>query len=192
MMFDELVTLLSGLLPVVLTVAFGWLEQRDEEAKRLKVIDVATKRMCWLDAYLNMQRNVLPPEQFENVKHEVSREVEQVNQELKGDLRQIEKMLLKSKKGSFQKVFLTYKMKGWIANACRFAYYVFFAFSILFSVFIASSILTHSTGTQSVKIFSMIFALFFNPFWLFTLLFRWLAKKLDRKEERLQEQRNIK
>jgi pilus assembly protein TadC len=181
---EIVVSFLSGLLPVVLTFAFNWLEQRDEESQRSKVIDVATKRMQWLDAYLNIQKNVLSPEQLEVVRYEVSREVEQVYQELKDDLRQIEKILLKSKKDSFQQVFLTYKMKSRMANACRFAYYIFFAFAILFSIFMVSSVLTSSNTTQLAKIFVMIFSIFLNPFWLVTLLFRWLAKKLDRREEK--------
>jgi len=60
-----LIGALAGLIPVVLTALLTWIEKRGLEARQNHMLDLAQRRVTFLQAWLDIQRALCSPERFE-------------------------------------------------------------------------------------------------------------------------------
>jgi cytochrome bd-type quinol oxidase subunit 2 len=174
-MSEEMIaTILAALLPIALTALITWLERRGQEARQHSAMDMAYKRIQFLNIYLTTQQLILPPEHYDTLKQAIGTEIEHIFQELTKVLNNIERMTHHThERNVIQRIFLLYRMHTMRAKLFRGLFYALLSIStivsILFTIGITinqnSNIITATAGISIVLL----------PFVLLALLFRWLA-----------------
>lgn len=175
---------LAGLFPILLTWTLSRLEKRSFAAKRDQALNLAKKRVEFLDTWVNAQKGLCSNERFEEIKREVSDELDQLMETLSERLAEeedsdadernidernlLERLLL---------VYYPYNVAGWVLHIL---FYMFFGMTLL-SIplykpgFLRSQFSVGQFMTDSIIIIVVLI--------LPMLIIRWLAVRADRKAE---------
>ncbi len=179
-----------GLLPITLTTFFDWQEKRDVAQKRNQAIDIAHKRVIFLNDFIKAQEGCMP-ERLGQIKQEVSSELSQLRHDL-GKVLAIQeqrkeiKSAMRARIGFLQNLFLAYIPRGAYAWMLHIFYYM------LLSVFLVGVFTGgYGSGNPSVWDWSAFrdmllgMSIFFIPP---MALIHWLARLAYRRSRRISEE----
>lgn len=179
-----LIGALAGLFPILLTASLSWLEKRSLMAKRDRALDLAQKRVEFLDVWVKVQETLCSAERFEEIKREASNELDQLMENLSERLaeEEEEEPVEVGERNLLERLFLAYlpyNVAGWVMHIL---FYMFLGMSLLL---IWATGLDADTGRFSWSVLAdpvniiLVFIFFGIP----TLFIRWLAVRVDRKAE---------
>jgi hypothetical protein len=179
---DAISSLISSLLPIVITLFFAWISSRNELAKRQRIVEDAKKRIELISAYITSQSLVLDdPDELGAIKKTAANELYAIKAFLDNKLQSLEKSSEKSEH-YFQHFFLLYKMQTRLAGFFRACFFFVLLISVflLYGTFLGSFTpeYVQENGLGSIILGIIIFVVL--PSVLIVLLFRWLAIKYDK------------
>ncbi len=129
-----------GLLPITLTAFFDWQEKRDVADQRNQAIDVAHKRVNFLNDWVKAQENCVKEncttDHLHAIKEDIASELNQLKQELAENLaaleqRTVTKTTARAQRSLLQNMFLAYFPRGAFAWALHIFYYMLLGMSVL-------------------------------------------------------------
>jgi len=174
-------SLISSLLPILVTVLFAWLGNRNERSRRKQMFDDAKQRMELINTYVTSQKLVVDdPNELGNVKKTAANELYAIKAFLDNRLHSLEKASEKSE-NYFQRFFLLYHMRSRSAGFFRAFFFLMLFASALWSAFLASTSFRLASEQEWYLVTPIIVIIIFTlPGVLVTLLLRWLAIKFDK------------
>ena len=168
-------TLISSLVPILITLFFAWISNRNDQSQRKNLLEDAKSRINLINEYVAAQSLVInDPDRLGEIKKSAANELNDIKTYLDNKLQSLEKTSKRSGE-PLQHFFLIYKMNTFGAALFRILFFITLVFSILLSIF---NISVNYSDAVSQLIFDSI--VFTTPFILFAFLFRWLAIKLDK------------
>lgn len=182
---------LVGLFPTLLATLVKWLDKRGLAARQNRALSLAQQRVAFLDSWTKVQETLCSPEQFDEIKREVSNELVQINQTLCENLVEEEdEFVTFEERNVLQRLFLLYtprSVTGWVLHIL---FYMFVG--ILTAILISGSGLGYGTRGWSIGyLIGEWIAL--SPLVVLIFLFRWFAVRSDRAtEKRMEAQRESK
>lgn len=151
----------------------AWLNNRNERAQRLKLIDDAKKQIDLITAYVNSQSQVLnDPAELAEIKKDAAGELFDIKTFLDEKIKSLEKASKKSDH-FLMHFFLLYKMNTLTAGFFRIIFFLMLLLSIPYSLLVFS-------GTALTLIDFILNLVVMLPAILLVLLFRWLAIRFDK------------
>jgi len=185
---------LVGLFPTLLATLIKWLDKRSLTARQNRALGLAQQRVEYLDNWVKVQETLCSPEQFDEIKQEVSNELVQINRTLRENLVEEEdEFVTFEERNVLQRVFLLYtprSVPGWVFHI------IFYVFLGILSVWLISGLEMSWTRGRSIAyvIGSLIGQLgILSPLVVLIFLFRWFAVRSDRAaEERIEAQHESK
>jgi len=177
---DFIASLISSLLPIFITFLFAWISNRNDQAKRRHVIDDAKQRIELISAYVASQNLVLnDPNELGVIKKTAANELYGIKSFLDNKLQSLEKSSEKSE-NFFQRFFLLYKMRTWLASLFRVGFFSILLLSVLFTILISSTSFSPSSIQEFGLGFNIVMVVIASiPGILFAMLLRWLTIKFD-------------
>jgi hypothetical protein len=177
-----IITALVGLFPILLTTILSRLEKRGLSAKQDRAIDLARKRVEFLEAWVKAQTALSSTELSEKIKGDVSTELDQLIENLSARLAEEEKRAgEEDERNILQVSFLAYRpgnFAGWVLRGLFYLFLIGTLFAFL--VIIPDVGLDPDTGVfsweQLVIDLFLIGAIFVLPL----IFIRWLAVTTDR------------
>lgn len=107
----------AGVLPVVVTRVFGRMESRSVMRRQVQSLDLAKRRVDFMNAWMSARRNCLPREEPDAAGKDVLEELEEIRRALKMILEESGTEAKSNRERSFiQRLLLAYKprrMTGW-------------------------------------------------------------------------------
>jgi len=178
---DLITSLISSLLPILITVVFAWISSRNDQAKRRHVLDDAKQRIELISAYVASQNLVLDdPHELGVIKKTAANELYEIKAFLDTRLQSLEKSSEKSE-NYFQRFFLLYKMRTRLAGFFRVCFFLMAIVSIVWSFTLSSLNFTSESVQEYGLGFNIALVLILSlPVVLVALLLRWLAIKYDK------------
>jgi len=156
---DLITSLISSLLPILITVVFAWISSRNDQAKRRHVLDDAKQRIELISAYVASQNLVLDdPHELGVIKKTAANELYEIKAFLDTRLQSLEKSSEKSE-NYFQRFFLLYKMRTRLAGFFRVCFFLMAIVSIVWSFTLSSLNFT----SESVQEYGLGFSRFGCP-----------------------------
>jgi hypothetical protein len=124
-----------GLIPITLTAFFEWQEKRDVADRRNQAIDIAHKRVNFLNDLIKTQE-CCATDQLHSIKQDISNELKQLKQELSENLltldqRTIHRSGTHAQRSLLQNLFLAYFPRSTVAWALHVIYYMLLGITIL-------------------------------------------------------------
>ena len=180
---------IAGVLPIVITKFSDWSERKKVANKLKRSLAVAKTRIEFLDAWLVLQERILSGEQLEAKYAGVSRELDQLRDEVKklSFTPEVQHVLV-SDRSLWQRMFLAYRphrISGWLF---RLAYYITLGILIAMTIDLIMDP-EMFTGRDESGEFSVSFlvgefigmgVLIFVPLFIWF----WLANRSERKAEK--------
>ena len=170
---------LAGLFPILLTASVSWLEKRSLFPKQNRALDLAQKRVEFLDSWVKVQETLSSTERFEEIKQAVSAELDGLSGSLSEELAEEEE----EEEGEIsflQRLFLAYlphNVTGWVLH-------------ILFYMILGVTLINvYEAGIDgpTTDSWTVLEALFFwdwyAPWLILLFIIRWFAVRADRKAE---------
>ena len=182
---------LVGLFPTLLATLIKWLDKRGLVTKQNRALGLAKQRVEFLDNWIKVQETLCSPEQFDEIKQEVSNELVQINRTLRENLVEEEdEFVTFEERNVLQRLFLLYtprSVTGWVFHI------IFYMFLGILTAILISG-LGLGFGPQGWSIAQLIGAwIVFSPLVVLVFLFRWFAVRSDRAaEERMEAQHESK
>jgi hypothetical protein len=132
--FETLMTAITlvGLLGTTAGSFIAWLEKRSIKAKYQDEINLAERRIAFLNAWFKAQEPVCTPQRLEAIKLETSQELDSLRSRLTQFILESEQHSVFSKGKSYQKTFLLFiphNIGGWVS---LILFYVLLIFVLLF------------------------------------------------------------
>jgi len=176
---------LVGLFPTLLATLIKWLDKRSLTTRQDRALSIAQQRVEYLNAWIKVQETLCSPEQFDEIKQEVSNELVQINRNLRENLVEEEdEFVTFEERNSLQRLFLLYtprSVTGWV-------FHIIFYMSLGGLVAILISGFGLGMGTRGWSVGYLIGEwIFLSPFVLLIFLFRWLAVRSDRAADKKME-----
>lgn len=114
---------------------FSWLEKRNIKAKHQDAIDLAERRIAFLTTWFKAQEPVCAPQRLEEVKLEVSQELDYLRQQLQQLIIQTDRSTF-SKEEVIKQTFLLYLPRNFGGWVCHILFYIllFFVFAAVLSM----------------------------------------------------------
>jgi hypothetical protein len=179
-------SLISSLLPILITILFAWLGSRNEQSKRKQMVEDAKQRIELLSTYITSQNLVVSdPHELENLKKSAANELYDIKAFLDNKLQSFDKASEKSE-NYLLRFFLLYKMQTGVANFFRLCFFVVLLLSVFWSVFISSIVFTDIQQSSDLIISVVAFIILAAPALLLVLLVRWLTIRYDKQKNSLQ------
>ena len=175
---------MAAILPILVTTAIAWLGTRGQEARRSRLIDLAQKRVYFLNIFLTTQSLATSPEQFEIMKRSVAEETIKIRLELIRNINELD--ISRSKPGdsnALQTFFLWYGLQSIPAHIFRILFYIFLVFSTMGSlgvVVLSGNNNSDFSGPGVIFLLIGSVLLYVLP----ALLFRWLAIVTNKNSQR--------
>ena len=163
----------AGVLPVVVTKAMSRMESRTELRQRVQALDIAKKRVEFVNAWMGARRSCLPRDSSDGTTQEALRELDEIRVSLKQALEVPSGEAKRYKDRSLiQRVLLAYKPKHMAGWWWRVAYYMWTG-AVVSSLLDGISRQGYFTGRDSDGTFSVAYLIgeFTGAFLLF--LFSW-------------------
>ena len=186
---DTIWSLISSLLPIVITLLFAWLSSRNDQARRKQIVEDAKQRIELISEYVASQNLVLDdPNELGVIKKIAASELYDIKAFLDNKLQSLEKSSEKSE-GFFQRFFLLYKMRTGAASFLRICFFMVLLASIFWSILMSSigfspEQLQENGWGLSIAVLIMLT----TPAVLVALLLRWLAIKFDKPADSTEKQ----
>lgn len=182
-----------GLLPITLTTFFDWQEKRDVAQKRNQAIEVAHKRVIFLNDFIKAQEGCMP-EQLDQIKQEVSSELNQLRQDLAKVLaiqeqRKEAKTAMRARIGFLQNLLLAYIPRGAYAWMLHILYYMLLSMFLL-GVFSGG----YGSDNPNAWDWSTFQATLFGMCLLFIppmALIHWLARRAYKRSRQISEETRL-
>ena len=176
---------LVGLFPTLLATFIKWLDKRGLTARQDRALSMAQQRVEYLNAWIKVQETLCSPEQFDEIKQEVSKELVQINRNLRENLVEEEdEFVTFEERNSLQRLFLLYtprSVSGWV-------FHIIFYMSLGGLAAILISGFGLGVGTRGWSVGYLIGEwIFLSPLVLLIFLFRWLAVRSDRAADKKME-----
>ena len=176
---------LVGLFPTLLATFIKWLDKRGLTARQDRALSIAQQRVEYLNAWIKVQETLCSPEQFDEIKQEVSKELVQINRNLRKNLVEEEdEFVTFEERNSLQRLFLLYtprSVSGWV-------FHIIFYMSLGGLAAILISGFGLGVGTRGWSVGYLIGEwIFLSPLVLLIFLFRWLAVRSDRAADKKME-----
>ena len=176
---------LVGLFPTLLATFIKWLDKRGLTARQDRALSMAQQRVEYLNAWIKVQETLCSPEQFDEIKQEVSNELVQINRNLRENLVEEEdEFVTFEERNSLQRLFLLYtprSVSGWV-------FHIIFYMSLGGLAAILISGFGLGVGTRGWSVGYLIGEwIFLSPLVLLIFLFRWLAVRSDRAADKKME-----
>ncbi len=172
---------LAGLFPILLTASVSWLEKRSLLAKQDRALDLAQKRVEFLDSWVKVQETLSSTERFEEIKGAVSDELDGLSDSLSKEFAEEEEEE-EGERSFVQRLFLAYmplNVSGWVL---RILFYMFLGVTLIAIPAFEPGI-DFDTGQFSFDTLLgdsiVLIVLLIVPL----LFIRWLAVRGDRKAE---------
>ncbi|MCP9887408.1 hypothetical protein KBY96_05590 [Cyanobium sp. ATX 6A2] len=179
-----------GLIPIVLTSLFDWQEKRNDTQKRNQAIDIAHKRVIFLNDWIKAQESCMPG-QLVQFKQEVSIELNQLKHELATVLaiqeeRKAVRSALRGSRKIPQNLFLAYTPRSASAWTLHIIYYMLLGIALFFLYFGSFTganydIWNWKTFGDSIVLVGIILA---PPM----VIIHWLARLADRRSRRVSDE----
>jgi hypothetical protein len=180
--------LLSSLLPVLFTVFFAWIGNRNDHAKRKQVFEDAKQRIELINAYIASQKLVIDDAaELGVVKKTAANELYNIKAFLDNNLHSLEKASEKSA-SYWQHFFLLYPMRTGLAVFFRVCFFLTLIVSVLWSIFLTNITFTDPVVQENGWGFNIILVILGSlPSVLVALLLRGLAIKFDTPQKNAQK-----
>jgi hypothetical protein len=177
-MSSELIsTFISSLVPILITLFFAWISNRNERSQRKNVLEDVKSRIDLINEYVAAQSLVInDPERLGEIKKTAANELYDIKTFLDNKLQSLEKTSKRSSE-PLQHFFLIYKMNTIRARFFRVVFFITLLFSVLWST-ILFAFGTNNTNTLVEDYIFEIIAIL--PAILIALFFRWQAIKSDK------------
>lgn len=177
---------LAGLVPALVTVIYGWTEKRGVFAAKKRAIELAQKRVTFLNTWVETQKLISTEEEFQETKQRIAKELTLLFSSLSDTLSQLELPAKTYKLNWFQKIFLAYRPHGsdaWLLHI--FFYMLLGLISFVLVALIASGEyfkgINPATGMYSLPFhFGEILGGCLILLLPWALLW-WIARKIDKK-----------
>jgi hypothetical protein len=115
----------AGVLPVVVTRAFGRLESRSQMRQQVQALDLAKKRVEFLQAWMGARKSCLPRETVDGSIQEAFKELDEIRSTLKHVLeRAVSQARSHQERPFLQRLLLAYRPKRMSGWWWRVAYYM--------------------------------------------------------------------
>ncbi len=170
-------TLISSLVPILITLFFAWLSNRNDQAQRKNIIEDAKSRIDLINEYVASQSLVInDPDKLGEIKKTAANELYEIKTFLDNKLQSLEKTSKRSGE-PLQHFFLLYKMNTFWARFLRVVFFITLIFSVLWSTTLVA-FGGNNTNTMVENYIIEFIAIL--PAILIALLFRWLAIRSDK------------
>ena len=179
---DVISSLISSLLPIVITLLFAWLSSRNDQAKRKHIVEDAKERIELISTYIASQSLVVDdPDELGVIKKTAANELYGIKAFLDGNLQNLEKSSEKSQH-YFQRFFLLYKMQTRWASFFRacFLFVLLGSVLLLYGTYLGSFTPENLQDSGLGPVILGIIIVEIIPIVSVVLLFRWLAIKYDK------------
>ncbi len=172
---------LAGLLPALLATLSKWLDKRSLTARQNRALSLAQQRVEYLDNWVKVQETLCSPEQFDEIKQEVSNELVQINRTLRENLVEEEdEFVTFEERNVLQRLFLLYtprNVPGWVFHII---FYMFFGILLAMLAFGLGLGIRADSWSTAQLIGEWIVL---SPLVVLIFLFRWFAVRSDRAAE---------
>jgi len=108
---------------------FSWLEKRSIKAKHKDAIDLAERRITFVTTWFKAQEPICTPQRLEEIKLEVSQELDYLRQQLSQFVIQTDRSTFSQGK-IIQQIFLLYLPRNFGGWVCHILFYILLLFVI--------------------------------------------------------------
>jgi hypothetical protein len=177
---------LSGLLPAFITVVFQWFEQKSNFTKHKRTIELAQKRVNFLNKWARTKKLICTEQEFVAVKKIISEDLEVVFSGIHDAIIDVDVKIKRHERSLIQKIFLIYRPRNTYAWVVHTLFYMSLG---LISLSLLDSVLMRQ-GLQGIMPTTGQYDLWYHvgqvlaTFLLLLLpwaLFWWIARKIDNK-----------
>jgi len=181
MIDDVMKILLSSLIPIIVTGLYAWIGSRNAQSKRKQTLEDAKQRIELINSYVASQKLVIDDAtELGVVKKTATDELYKIKVFLDNNLSSLE---ISSEKLEtyWQRFFLLYKMRTWMAGFFRVGFFIILFISILFTIILTIGSFTPSSIQEYGLGFNIVMIVIASiPGILIAMLLRWLAIKFDK------------